>query len=343
MENSADGIVAITPEHHILAFNIAMERLTGWKKDEAIGRDCSEIIKLSNNRGVDLCQLSCPISGEINDISDREGTITTKDNQKVNISMRYSPIRDSDGKLLTTVINVRDLSHFQQIERLRSALLATVSHELQTPISVIKAYANTLARPDAEWSEKTIKDKLRAIEEESDHLSNMVNKLLYTSRLESGTMSLNKLKVNIPKEVQKIAKRLTELTKSHKVEISFPPNFPTVFADPVKIEEVLTNLLENAIKFSPKGKKITIKGKTSGGDVVVTIIDEGIGIPTNEQERIFEHFYRVDDASVKATQGIGLGLYICKATIKAHGGRMWVESEPGKGSSFSFTLPISED
>jgi signal transduction histidine kinase len=220
-------------------------------------------------------------------------------------------------------------------------LLARVSHELQTPISIIKAYASTLARRDAHWDEKTFRDKLQAIEEESDRLSGMVSKLLYTSRLEVGEFSLNKLLFDLPNQVQKVARRFAGQTRIHKIETDFPPDFPSVFADPEKIDEVLTNLIENSIKFSTQGGTITIKGEVSDNQVLVTVADEGIGIPLRDHDYVFAPFYRVEYGSAGRVKGTGLGLYICKTLIEAHGGRIWIDSELGKGTRVTFSLPYT--
>jgi len=342
LESSADGIMTIDPERRILSFNASMERLTGWEKGEAVGNHCFKVLRLRDSQGADLCQIRCPIAKGTEGSSSLDGIITTKDGQNVDVGMNYSLVRSPNGSRLTTVVNIRDITRLRQIEDLRSALLATISHELQTPISIIKAYASTLARSDAEWSQQTIRDKLQAIEEESDRLSELVSKLLYSSRLEAGDLSLNKLLLDLPNEAHKVSKRFVGLTEIHKVEVDFPPEFPPVLADPEKIGEVLTNLVENATKFSPQGGTITIKGETSGNGVSVTVADEGIGIPLRDQEQIFNRFYRVDANSARPTQGTGLGLYICKTIIEAHGGRIGVESELGKGSHFTFTLPIGE-
>jgi len=319
-----------------------MERLTGWKREEAVGSYCFEVLRLRDSQGAELCQIKCPLTRGAEGFFNLDGSIVTKDGQNVDVSMNYSIARSPNGDLLTTVVNVRDISRLRQVEDMRSALLASVSHELQTPISIIKAYASTLARPDVEWSQQTVRDKLQAIEEESDRLSELVTKILYTSCLEAGSLTLNRLVIDLPKEAHKVAKRLGEQTEIHRVEIDFPPEFPSVLADPEKIGEVLTNLVENATKFSPQGGTIIIKGETSENEVSVTVADEGIGIPLRDQERVFNRFYRVEFSSARPTQGTGLGLYICKTVIEAHGGRIWVESELGKGSCFTFTLPTGE-
>ncbi len=131
----------------------------------------------------------------------------------------------------------------------------------------------------------------------------------------------------MPKEAHKVAKRLGQQTDIHRVVVDFPPEFPSILADPEKVGEVLTNLVENAIKFSPEGGTVIIKGASSGNEVVVTVVDEGIGITLRDQERIFDRFYRVKSNSPKTTHGTGLGLFICKSLIEALGGRFWIERE----------------
>lgn len=343
LENSADGILTIGPKYNITSFNIGMERITGWKKEEVVGKNCSEVLKLKNSRGIEICHTHCPISRGIEGFIGFEGTVTTKDDQEVDVSLNYSVACLPSGEFLPTVVNVRDISRLHQIENLRSSILATVTHELQTPISIIKAYAGTLARDDVEWSPQTIRDKLKAIEEESDHLSKLVSKILHTSRLESGNYSLNKLPLDLSREIKRIVKKFTLLTKIHRVYIDFPPEYPTILADPEKIEEVLVNLIDNAIKYSPRGGKIVIKGKTLEDKVLVSITDEGIGIPLRHQEQIFDSFYRVEDIPPEPIRGTGLGLYICKTLIEAHGGEIWLESKIGEGSRLTFSLPRGED
>lgn len=339
VEHSADGIMTIDSKLRILTFNAGMERLTGWNKSEAIGDYCFRVLNLVDNQSNELCQRKCPIARGISGVYYQRGAIIAKDSQKVHVGMSYS-LSASARKRLPTVVNVRDVGTLRQIDDVRSLLLAGVSHEFQTPISIIKAYASTLARPDVEWSPQTVRDKLQAIEEESDRLSRLVSKLLYTSQLEARSLPLNMMGVHLPKEVAKVVGRLARQTEIHRFESDFPPDFPGILADPEKIEEVLTNLVDNAIKFSPHGGTIKIKGEVLEDSVRVSVADEGIGISLRDQERLFERFYRVFDSQTRSTPGMGLGLYICKTIIEAHSGRISVEGERGKGSKFIFTLPI---
>ena len=340
LEMSSDGLVTIDTKRRIVSFNTGMERLIGWKKNEVVGRYCYDVLKISDSKGVNLCQTKCPIVEGADGVCRLEGIITSKDGQKVDVAVSYSLARLPARELWAAVLNIRDVSRFRRTEDLRSMLLAAVSHELQTPISIIKAYASTLTRPDAHWDEKTFRDKLQAIEEESDRLSGMVSKLLYSSRLEIGEFSLNRLLFDLPEQAQKVARRFSGQTRIHRIGTDFPADFPPIFADPEKIEDVLVNLVENSIKFSPQGGTITIKGEVADYRVLVTVADEGIGIPLRDHEYIFDRFFRVEDSSAKSVRGTGLGLYICKTIIEAHGGRIWVESELGKGTRLTFSLPI---
>ena len=341
LENSADAIMTLNQERCILTANPALERLTGRTRDELIGHYCAEVLRLEDNQGANLCQIKCPLLQEVSGYYDIEGILTTKNGRRLDVAVRYSlPPPDSQIPL-PVVVNIRDMRRLTRAESLSSTLVATVSHELQTPISIIKAYASTLARPDVRWDEDTIRDKLQSIEEESDRLSELVGRLLYTSRIDGGVIPLNRMVVDLPKEVHKVVQRLKSKSEIHEIVVDFPPDFPPVLADPEKLGDVLTNLLDNATKFSPDGGRITVKGAVSDSKVMVTVTDEGIGITRQEQELIFGRFYRTGDAVVKAIKGVGLGLYICKSIVEAHGGRIWVRSGRGNGSKFTFTLPVA--
>jgi signal transduction histidine kinase len=240
------------------------------------------------------------------------------------------------------VINVRDIRRLREIENLRSTFLSMLGHELQTPLSIIKGYTDTLARSDGKWDKKTLSHGLEVIEEECDRLSKLVNRLLLASRIETRTVTLKKDEVQLPAVASKVVRRLEATAGKHNFGVSFNPGFPVVYADPELMEGVITNLVDNAIKYSPLGGKITITGRAEVDHVRVTVVDEGIGIPRRDLERIFDRFRRGDTSQVQKVRGVGLGLYICKSIVEAHGGRIEVSSEPGAGSRFTFTLPLQE-
>jgi signal transduction histidine kinase len=231
--------------------------------------------------------------------------------------MVYAFIRSPDNKITNAVVNVRDISKVRQLENLRETFLSMIGHELQTPLSIIKGYASTLSRTDGKWSEEKLRQGLQVIEAESDRLSRLMDKLLLASRISAGISELKRDMVDIPTLARKIVHRLQILTNVHTFGIDFEPSFPSLLADSALIEEVLTNLLENAIKYSPEGGKVTISGKCDNGQIYVTVSDDGIGISTEEKKFIFNRFHRVDKGLASTVKGAGLGLYICKTIIEA--------------------------
>jgi PAS domain S-box-containing protein len=340
---SADGLMGIDAGGRIRIFNRALQELTGISQEDAIGRRYSDVIGIKDSSGTRLCESACPVEEGQSGAFDVEGELTTADGRKVAVDLNFAISCDDAGKLKMAVVNVRDASKLHQIDHIRSVLLASISHELQTPISIIKAYASTLARADAKWSEETVREKLKAIEEESDRLSALVSRFLYTSRLEAGAVSLNLMLVDLAQEAQRVARRLAEVDETHEILASFPPDFPPVTGDPERLDTVLTNLIENALKFSPRGGTVTVEASMSDDEVYVTVGDQGIGISQHDQEHVFERFYRSTDPPASFPPGTGLGLYICRTLVQAHGGHIWVESDPDQGSRFTFSLPRARE
>jgi signal transduction histidine kinase len=166
--------------------------------------------------------------------------------------------------------------------------------------------------------------------------------VLYASRIQAGGLQMERTELDLAEVIRSAVRRFVARGPELDVRVRFPANFPAVSADRERIEEVILNLLDNAVKYSPKGRRIRVSGQVTGEEVIVHVVDVGQGIPLREQERIFERFQRVDNASTRRTQGAGLGLYICRAIVEAHGGRIWVHSELGEGSTFSFSLPREE-
>lgn len=346
LENSAEGIMSIDAKRRISGFNAAMERMTGYSREEILGRECFRVLHLQDMEGGSLCNRQCPIlmnSEKGGAIFEQQGKIRTKDGQDIDVAMVYSIVRSPEGKPINAVVNVRDISQLREIENFRETLLSMLGHELQTPLSIIKGYASTLSRSEGRWNEETLRQGLNVIEEESDRLSKVMNKLILASRISARAPALEKEPLHLPSLVSKVVCRLQAVTSVHTFEIDFTPDFPSVLAKPELMEEVLTNLVENAVKYSPEGGRITISGRRGDNQIRVTVDDEGIGIPVRELEHVFERFHRVDIEQARKVQGVGLGLYICKSIVEAHGGRIEASSHPGKGSRFSFVLPLEED
>jgi two-component system sensor histidine kinase KdpD len=206
---------------------------------------------------------------------------------------------------------------------------------------VIKGSANSLLQPDVIFDEQTRRDFLVSIDKDADTLTRLVDDLLIMSRLEANALEVRKKPHKLIDVISSIKDRLDNLTAKHPLHINFPDDMPLVEIDDVRIGEVLTNLVENAVKFSDDNTNIYIKAYTSNKEVIVSVADEGVGIPPELYQRIFERFFQGDGRRAGRRKGTGLGLAICQGIINAHGGKIWVESQPGKGAKFSFSLPVN--
>jgi signal transduction histidine kinase len=241
--------------------------------------------------------------------------------------------------LVRVILNVVDITRFRQAEELKSTFVSVVSHELKTPVALIKGYAETLRRDDVEWDRDTVQESLDVIGEEADHLTHLIDSLLEASRIQAGGLRLQLTDVDLPRLAEKIVEAFRTQTKIHSFELDFQTDLPPVWGDPERLREVLSNLVSNAVKYSPNGGTVWVGGRADGNGVTAYVADQGIGIPPEEQGRIFDRFHRVETGLHRRTEGTGLGLYLVKAIVEAHGGRVWVESAPGRGSIFMFTLP----
>lgn len=227
-------------------------------------------------------------------------------------------------------------------ERLKTELLSMVSHELRTPLTAIKGFATTLLRPHIRWSNEQRRDFLKNIDQETDRLTHLISNLLDMSRLEAGALNLDKCSYQVSEILESVGSTVDAMTKHHKLQVEISAGLPTIFADKTRVGQVLINLIENAVKYSRKGSQIMVRAKSSDGMVVINVADRGKGIPSPLLGRVFERFYRGDNVVAGRKDGIGLGLSICRALVEAHGGKIWVESETGKGSNFNFSLPTGK-
>jgi PAS domain S-box-containing protein len=343
IENSGDGVMILDPDRTIRAWNRSLAGMTGVPADDAIGRHCYEVLDLHNRQAVSICRTACPLVKPLEDGRlYAEGDTQRADGIKVSLADNYSPQYDEEGNPVSVIANVRDVSRLREAEELKNTLLSVISHELKTPVSIIKGYAGTLVRQDANWDQETLREGLSVIEEEADKLNELINNLLDASRLQAGGWKLQIAYLDLPSMVGKSVEKFRTQTDQHTFSVDFPESYPPVKGDYERIREVMSNLISNAIKYSPPGGLIRVGGWVEKDEVGVFVSDEGIGIPTTEQERIFDRFTRVDNSLTRQTPGAGLGLFLVKAVIEAHGGRVWVESRPGQGSTFNFTLPTSD-
>ncbi|MBI5305576.1 MAG: PAS domain-containing protein [Chloroflexi bacterium] len=269
-----------------------------------------------------------------------ELTIVRSEDATMIFTARFFPVRDATGNHLGAGLLLRDVTREREADAMKSQLLSTVSHELRTPLASIKGFATTLLRQDVKWDEATQRDFLRIIEEESDRLTEIIDNLLEMSQIEAGALRVKKEPTQLRALIRDVVDETRMRTESHYFITDLPAELPRAFADPRRVRQVLRNLLENAIKYT-KGGAITITCEVEREHILISVADQGDGIPPVLLDKIFERFYQVDGASTRRVGGSGLGLAISRGIIAAHGGKIWAENTAPRGSVFRFTLPLA--
>ncbi len=344
LEGSADGIYTVDSARRIVSVNPAMERLLGRSREDLIGLPCAVALNWRDREGRPVCPGQCPMLHspvpEAEHVTELAAGVRSRNGQHTDVALVYSVVRSPEMLPLNAVVNVRDMTRMRETEDMRSAFLSMLGHQLQTPLAIIKGYTNTLSRSDADWDSSTLHRIFEAIEEETDHMSQLMNRLLLASRLETGELPINHEQVQLSALAQKAVGRLQPAANNHDFSVEYPDYLPTVSGDPGLLEEVIMNLLDNAVKYSPDGGSIEIlvDGDAARG-VTLTVKDHGVGVPRWETRRIFERFHRSQHPVSVQTRGMGIGLYICDAVMTSHGGTVHVESTLGMGSSFTLTFP----
>lgn len=335
METLSDGILVVDRELKIMMVNGAAGAILGLGARNVQGRPVMEVVL--NHHLVDLIQ----------DVNSRDQALESELNlyypQNRQLQVFLAPLKDETGILAGSVVALHDISQLRYLERVRQDFVANVSHELRTPIATVKAMAETLLA-GAKQDEATLLRYLAGINQECDRLSNLINDLLVLAKLDT--------KPEINREPFDLVELLTEVREGFlpttdpapDLILELPvPNLPQVLANRGQIKQVLLNLLDNALKYTPATGQVRLSACRDGDWIKVVVADTGIGIPQEELGRIFERFYRVDKARSRNKGGTGLGLSIVKHIVEGHGGKIEVESRLNQGSVFSFTLPAAKN
>jgi PAS domain S-box-containing protein len=346
LESSGDGVMIMTPSHRIQRFNRAMARLTGWSAADAIGRTHEDVIRWARREpGQDLLEAEAggwPLAGTAGPNGPMlylEGDLLRKDGGITPVGITYTALFDREGRQVNLIADVHDITKFREAEELKSTFISIISHELKTPVALIKGYAETLRREDAKWDPAVVQESLAVIVEEADRLTDLIDKLLDASRLQAGALKLNLSEVALDQLAAKLVEKFRTQSAKHSLRAEFPPRFPEIRGDEERLTQVLSNLLSNAIKYSPNGGQIVVSGQATPDSVILRVSDEGPGIASAELPHVFDRFYRGESDLTRRVKGTGLGLFLAKAVVEAHQGRIWVESTPGQGATFIFTLP----
>lgn len=340
LESAADGILILDAKLNIERCNGAFEKLFGLKREEIQKKNHTEVIQWQNEPQGQTLEEAVANGWPLTPNASLyvEGDLKRPFPQPLPVGITYAPLLSEEGKLRNIILSVRDITHFRTADEIKATFISIVSHELRTPVALIKGYASTLRRDDAKWDKRTINDSLAVIEEEADRLSKMVDDLLDASRLQAGGLTLNQADVSLASLAARVSERFASQSPKHKIITDFPSNFPVIIGDENRLEQVLSNLVSNALKYAAEGE-IRITGSLKSDQVIICVSDQGPGIEAKDLPHIFDRFYRSSKA-VKHTKGAGLGLYLARAIIEAHGGRIWADTPTaGTGARICFSLP----
>ena len=344
-QNSPLGIY-IMQDEKLQYTNPQLQKITGYSQKELLGRELLSIVAIEDS---DVVRSSTAFTLQEESPYPCEYRILSKTGQIKWVMQTVSPIRyEGREAILGNFMDIterkyleRKVIEYEELSKMKSDLLATVSHELRTPLATIKGYSTMMVDYLPRLSSSEIKDYLKSIDNSTDRLTKLVDNLLDTSRMEAGLLKLEKSPTSIPQLIQRVAADANIMNSNHKIVTNLNYRLPRVNIDVKRIRQVLDNLIDNAIKYSPQGTEVLISAKRNGRELLVGVGDQGPGIPAEELSNIFDRMYRIEQRPSSGVDGLGLGLYICQRLVEAHGGQVWAESTVGKGSTIQFTLPIT--
>ncbi len=337
-----EGVIVVDAEKRIVLFNKVAENLTKWTFNEVQGKVVDEIFRIIDERtkkNTESLVDKVLGSGQMQSGTDRD-VLIARDGSECPVSATAAPIHRIREAVFGVIVVLRDVSRERELDRMKTDFVSSVSHELRTPLTSIKAYIATILR-DPDMPEQTRCEFLNTINDESDRLKNLIEGLLEISQIESRTIKLQWKPVDIAVAIRQVLPVLQPLADKKNIHLQADISDEAVelHADESRIRTMVTNLLDNAIKFTPEQGRVSVSVKRENQELLISVSDTGIGIPTDTLPRIFDRFYRVHHPD-KQIPGTGLGLAIVKEIVDIHAGRIEVESEPDKGTTFTILLPL---
>jgi two-component system phosphate regulon sensor histidine kinase PhoR len=333
-ESIHSGVIVVSPRGSIRLINPAASRMLGFSSDNLVGKALKESI--TDAKIIALFDETWQSRKEVHK------ELATDSDRRI-YQAETSIMGDDNDDMHSVVAIFNDITELRQVERMKTAFVSTVSHELRTPLTSIKGFTATLI-DDTEgiYDEETRREFYDIIDQECDRLTRLINDLLNVSRIESGRgIDIVVSEVDLQELAANVVRMHQGNTDRHKVYSAIAADFPIIRADADKVQQMLDNLIGNAVKYSPQGGEVVISAEDEGADIRIDITDQGLGIPQHHWDRIFQRFHMVDDdVDHKAVKGTGIGLYLVKHLAQAHGGDVWLAwSEVGKGSRFAIRLP----
>ena len=332
-----DGVLATNRRGKITMINDMAKKQLGVQKEDVLNKSILELLKIEDE--YELRDLITQIPELIIDSQDANG-------EYVSLRVRFALIRRESGFISGLVAVLHDTTEQEKEERERRLFVSNVSHELRTPLTSVKSYLEAL--DEGALCETVAPDFIKVSLDETNRMMRMVTDLLHLSRIDNATSHLDVELINFTAFITFILNRFDQIRgqdeeKKYELVRDYPITSVWIEIDTDKMTQVIDNILNNAIKYSPDGGKITVSMKTTDDQMILSISDQGLGIPKQDLPRIFDRFYRVDRARSRAQGGTGLGLSIAKEIIKQHNGFIWAKSEYGKGSTFTIVLPYDKD
>jgi len=355
--HAADAMMIIDGANGIAFVNDALVRMTGWRKDTIVGRLCSEVFSCQGGAARETRGFCDTISNRGSMASQTQCNFIDERGKKVTLCMIHTNIAFPNDEKPYKVVVVLDAASQRRRAGITGDAIATASHELLSPLNLIRGYATTVSELDESLTPDERRRYLRGIEFNVTRAAQLIRDFLEMPRLEAESLFLTVEPTLLPDLLRRVVTEIQNQSVDHVITLHAPRWLPLVNVDRKKIERVMTNLLFNAVKYSPPGSDIIVSARgVSHGDeetgmigqnitvevpcLIIAIEDSGTGIPEDDIELVFEKFHRVDNTRTRASSGAGIGLYICKILVEAHGGRIWARSKVGEGSVFTFTLPL---
>ncbi|MDA8187801.1 MAG: ATP-binding protein [Dehalococcoidales bacterium] len=344
IENMAEGVVVMDRSGQVVRFNRVARQIweLPWPEGQYghIGDFAPLDFRYPTGQPIPLEEwpIYRALRGET--FRDFEAIYVRSDGKRYHLRFGGSAVRDGRGNMILAINVFYDISQIREMERQREEFISVVAHDLKGAMTIIRGYSELLLRSkDTLALPSSFQKAMDTVASQTRRLDRMIDDLLDVSRIEARRLKLEKRRVDLVSLIRDVVGRTEELTKGHQVSVEVRGTIPTVDVDPDRIEQIMTNLLSNAAKYSYPDTPITIDIEPRAEEVMVSVRNEGPGIEPADIPKLFARFYRTAVARLEGAPGLGLGLYITKGLVEAHGGRIWVESEPGRHATFHFTLP----
>jgi PAS domain S-box-containing protein len=340
VESSSDAIIGTALDGTIVTWNAGAERLLGYTAEEVCGRS---VAILAPHYRPDRIEETVQRLRRGESVPPYDTVRLARDGRQVEVSVTLSAIRDGAGQIVGISSISRDIGAQKAIERMKDEFIAIVGHELRTPLTALQGALGLVAHDLTGTLSEQGQQMLDIAVASTDRLGRLIGDILDIARLESGKGAMAMTHCEASHLLTQAADAMRAKAEGAGVTIRVQRSSAPLWADPDRIVQVLTNMISNAIRFSPEGGTVVLGAEREGDHAIVRVTDQGPGLPPDKQEVIFDRFHQVDSSDRRGHAGMGLGLAICRSIVHQHGGRIWVEAVPGRGSTFLFTIPVPKE